>query len=372
MTQESTSGVPAETPTDAHRPPAPTQTAADSNEANQGHAPHAQADNGHPENGHADGTPIHHRPAHSPANSHSGQPVAPHANRGTASSDAPAGVPSLAEELAFAERIAREAATIVNTFYIGSSEVRYKTDDEPVTEADRSANLHILARLQAKYPDDGILAEESKDDLSRLTKPRVWIVDPLDGTKEFIARNGEFSIMIGLVMGGRPVLGVVMQPATGLLYAGALGLGAYLLEDDERVPLHVSKVNQINRMVLVSSRSHRQQIVDRMRKVMKINTERTSGSVGLKVGLIARELADLYVHPSPGCKEWDLCAPQAILEAAGGRMTDCWGNPLRYNKRDVRAHNGLVASNGLCHDEIVAQVAAVCEEFGFNEDDGFW
>lgn len=276
------------------------------------------------------------------------------------------------EELAFAERTAREAATIVNTFYIGSSEVRYKTDDEPVTEADRSANLHILARLQARFPDDGFLSEESKDDLARLKKERVWIVDPLDGTKEFIARNGEFSIMIGLAVQGRPMLGVVMQPATGLLYAGARNLGAYLLEDDERVPLAVSEVEEIRNMVLVSSRSHRQQIVDRMRKVMRIHTERTSGSVGLKVGLIARQLADLYVHPSPGCKEWDLCAPHAIIESAGGRMTDCWGNPIRYNKRDVRAHNGLVASNNMRHEEIVAQVAAVCEEFGYNEDDGFW
>jgi 3'(2'), 5'-bisphosphate nucleotidase len=283
-----------------------------------------------------------------------------------------AAAPALQEELAFAERIAREAATIVNTFYIGSSEVRYKTDDEPVTEADRSANQHILTRLTARYPDDGVLSEESKDDLARLHKERVWIVDPLDGTKEFIARNGEFSIMIGLAIGGKPVLGVVMQPATGLLYAGAKGRGAYLLEDDERVPLHVGHTDQISRMVLISSRSHRQQIVDRMRKVMKINTERTSGSVGLKVGIVARSLADLYVHPSPGCKEWDLCAPHALLEAAGGVMTDCWGNPLRYNKRDVRAHNGLIASNGQCHDEIVMNVAAVCEEYGYNEDDGFW
>ena len=284
----------------------------------------------------------------------------------------PGAVALFSEELAYAERTAREAATIVNTFYIGSSEVRYKTDDEPVTEADRSANLHILARLQARFPDDGFLSEESKDDLARLQKERVWIVDPLDGTKEFIARNGEFSIMIGLAIKGRPVLGVVMQPATGLLYAGAQGLGAYLLEDEERIPLVVSTVSDIREMVLVSSRSHRQQIVDRMRKVMKIHTERTSGSVGLKVGLIARRLADLYVHPSPGCKEWDLCAPHAIVEAAGGRMTDCWGNPIRYNKRDVRGHYGLVASNNMRHDEIVAQVASVCEEFGFNEDDGFW
>lgn len=284
----------------------------------------------------------------------------------------PTAMVDLTAELEFAARIAREAATIVNTFYIGSSEVRYKTDDEPVTEADRSANQHILTRLQTYFPDDGMLSEESKDDLSRLGKERVWIIDPLDGTKEFIARNGEFSIMIGLSIGSRAVLGVVMQPATGLLYAGAVGQGAYLLENEERIPLAVSTVNQVSRMVLVSSRSHRQQIVDKMRKVMRINSERVSGSVGLKVGLISRRLSDLYVHPSPGCKEWDLCAPYALLEAAGGVMTDCWGNPLRFNKRDVRAHNGLIASNGLCHDEIVNEVARICEEFGYNEDDGFW
>ncbi|MCB0149985.1 MAG: 3'(2'),5'-bisphosphate nucleotidase CysQ, partial [Caldilineaceae bacterium] len=80
---------------------------------------------------------------------------------------------------------------------------------------------HIVNRIRATYPDDGILSEESKDDLARLTKERVWIIDPMDGTKEFIARNGEFSVMIGLAVQGRPVLGVVQQPANGLLYAGA-------------------------------------------------------------------------------------------------------------------------------------------------------
>ena len=278
----------------------------------------------------------------------------------------------LTTEIDFAAKVAREAATIVNTFYVGSSEVRYKTDDEPVTEADRSANQHIVARIQAMFPEDGILSEESKDDLTRLGKSRVWIVDPLDGTKEFIARNGEFSIMIGLAIEGRPVLGVVMQPDPGLLYVGAVNHGAYMVEAGDRIPLTVSDCDQVSKMVLVSSRSHRQQIVDKIRSALRITSERVSGSVGLKVGLISRQLADLYVHPSPGCKEWDICAPYALLEAAGGRMTDCWGNPLVFNKRDVRAHNGLVATNGLAHDEIIDTVARICEEFGYNEDDGFW
>lgn len=281
-------------------------------------------------------------------------------------------VTDLTAELEFAKRLAREAATIVNTFYVGSSEVRYKSDREPVTEADRSANHHIVTQIKAAFPNDGILSEESKDDLSRLEKDRVWIVDPLDGTKEFIARNGEFSIMIGLAIGGEAVMGVVMQPEPGLLYSGARGLGAFLDEQEERVQLHVSQTNKINRMVLVSSRSHRQQIVDRIRTALRITSERVSGSVGLKVGLISRQLADLYVHPSPGCKEWDLCAPCALLTAAGGEMSDCWGNPIRFNKRDVRAHNGLVASNGQSHFQIVETVARICEEFGYNEDDGFW
>ena len=281
-------------------------------------------------------------------------------------------VTALTAELQFASKVAREAATIVNTFYVGSSEVRYKSDRTPVTEADRSANQHIVTRVRAMYPDDGLLSEESKDDLIRLERDRVWIIDPLDGTKEFIARNGEFSIMIGLAIGGRAALGVVMQPESGLLYAGVVGVGAWLFEAEERVALEVSDVDKTNRMTLVSSRSHRQQITDKIRSTLRITSERVSGSVGLKVGLISRQLADLYVHPSPGCKEWDLCAPHAILEAAGGRITDCWGNPLDYNKRDVRAHNGLIASNGRAHDSIVDPVAHICEEFGFNQDDGFW
>jgi 3'(2'), 5'-bisphosphate nucleotidase len=269
-------------------------------------------------------------------------------------------------------RVAREAGTIVNTFYVGSSEVEYKSPDEPVTEADRSANQHIITRIQAAFPEDGLLSEESKDDLSRLEKDRVWIIDPLDGTKEFIARNGEFSIMIGLAIQGKAMMGVVHQPSSGLLYTGIVGQGAFLYEEDEEIPLRVSVRNQLREMVLVSSRSHRKQIVDDIRRELRITSERRTGSVGLKVGQIARQLADLYIHPSPGCKEWDICAPEAVLRAAGGVITDCWGYDLRYNKRDVRAHNGLVASNGTLHSQVVETVAQVVENAGFNEDDGFW
>ncbi len=278
----------------------------------------------------------------------------------------------LAVEMEFAVGLAHEAADIVSSFYAGSSEVRYKSGDEPVTDADRRANQHLVSRIRARFPKDGILSEESKDDLSRLTKDRVWIVDPLDGTKEFIAKNGEFSVMIGLAVGGQAGLGVVIQPTEGLLFAGARGIGAFLVDKGRRVPLIASDSEQTANMTMVTSRSHRQKMQDEIRVALGIERERVCGSVGLKVGLIARRLADLYVHPSPGIKEWDLCAPQALLEAAGGRMTDCWGVPLQYNKADSRARTGLIASNGHAHEEIVEKVARICEAFGFNRDQGFW
>lgn len=278
----------------------------------------------------------------------------------------------LTTEFDFACQVVKEAATIVKSFYVGSAEVQYKDDKSPITEADRSANEHIIHRIKTTFPNDGILSEETDDDLSRLNKERVWIIDPLDGTKEFIARNGEFSIMIGLAINGEAVLGVVMQPDPGLLYAGARGVGAYLFEEDEQIPLRVSEKTEPREMILACSRSHRPTIIDSLVRAMHITQERISGSVGVKVGLISRQLADIYPHPGPGCMEWDSCAPHALLEAAGGVVTDCWGNPILYNKEDIRAHNGLLASSGGNHAALVEVVAKASEEEGFNEEDGFW
>ena len=248
-------------------------------------------------------------------------------------------------------------------------EIKAKARNEYVTQVDQAAEQAIIESIHKRYPDHAILAEESG---RRGSSEFVWIIDPLDGTKEFIARNGEFSIMIGLAIHGKAVMGVIMQPDPGLLYVGAVNHGAFLHEEGESIPLAVSDKSSINQMIMVSSRSHRQQIVDKVRKELHITSERVSGSVGLKVGLISRQLADLYIHPSPGCKEWDICAPAALLEAAGGTITDCWGEPIVFNKRDVRAHNGLMATNGQTHEKVVEVVARICEEFGFNQDDGFW
>lgn len=279
---------------------------------------------------------------------------------------------TLSRELEFVSNLALEAATIVRTFYVGAADIQYKENDEPVTEADRSSNRHIIERLTAEFPDDGLLSEEAEDDFSRLDKERVWIIDPLDGTKEFISRNGEFSIMIGLSIGGVPSLGVIIEPVSNLLYAGAVGHGAFLQDDGERFDISVSDCADPRDMVMVCSRSHRPKVVDQVSRELRISRERVSGSVGIKAGLLVRQLADLYPHANPGCKEWDICAPHALIEAAGGKMTDCWGGELTYNKRDIRVHNGLVASNGKVHNKIIAAVARACEAEGLNSEDGFW
>jgi 3'(2'), 5'-bisphosphate nucleotidase len=275
------------------------------------------------------------------------------------------------KELDAAMRLARDAGAIIRAFYEVPPTVRWKDPTEPVTEADRAANAFLVKQLGQFFPEDGILAEESKDDLSRLGRRRVWIVDPLDGTAEFIAHNGEFVVMIGLVVDGEPVVGVVYQPINDVLYCAARGMGAFVEEFEERTVLQVSTASDLSRFRLVASRSHRPALLDPILAGMRLQRERALGSVGLKVGLIARQQAEFYVHPNPGTKEWDTCAPDVILREAGGLMTDCWGRALRYNQPDIIRRFGVLASNRVCHGQICQIVAQVLDDAGVDPEFGF-
>ena len=228
--------------------------------------------------------------------------------------------------------------------------------DEPVTAADRAADSLIAVGLRTAFPDDGLLTEEAEDDLSRLDKERVWIVDPLDGTTEFINETGEFAVQIALTLGGRAVLGVVYQPAKGRLFHAVQGQGAYQVFEGETTRMRVSSQPDPAQMCLVASRSHYSPFVDLARQALGIPKANRIGSVGLKVGLVARAACDLYLATTIS-KEWDLCAPHALLMEAGGVLTNLCGEVLVYNKRDVTECTGLVASNGLAHDQIVETLA---------------
>lgn len=267
----------------------------------------------------------------------------------------------LQAELEAAVRLAREAGETILSWYRDGAVVEYKAGDEPVTGADRAADDLIRAGLRDQFPGDGLLTEEAEDDLSRLDRERVWIVDPLDGTTEFISQTGEFVVQIALAVGGQPVLGVIYQPVTGQLTHALQGRGAYQVKDGRTQRLQVSTVADPARMCLVASRSHYSGLVEAARLKLGIDSVVQVGSVGLKVGRLARGACDLYLATNVA-KEWDICAPHALLLEAGGVLTNLCGEPLLYNKRDIAECRGLIGSNGMAHSQIVEALAPLLDQ----------
>ncbi len=215
----------------------------------------------------------------------------------------------------------------------------HKADSSPVTEADRAAHRILVPALQALDANIPVLSEESSlpDFAVRSTWSRYWIIDPLDGTKEFIKRNGEFTVNIALIDQHVPVLGVVHVPVLGVAYAGARGLGAFRLDEDAEQPISTRAVST-DQLTVVASRSHGSDSVEQClarlsRRFAKI--ERQSMGSSLKLCLVAEGKADLYPRLAP-TSEWDTAAAQAVVEAAGGLVLDDSLAPLRYNtKADI-------------------------------------
>jgi len=267
---------------------------------------------------------------------------------------------NLRRELDTAVDLARRAGERIRTLHGSGIAVDTKDDQSPVTQADREANELIVTALAAAFPDDGILSEELPDDGSRLTRPRVWMVDPLDGTKDFIRGRDGFAVMIGLLEGATPALGVVYQPIGDKLYYATRGNGAFLVSGGGAATrMHVSDVREPAQIRMVASKSHRTEAIDRVRAALGISDELNVGSVGLKLGLIAEGVRDLYVNPAGHSKLWDACGPEAILVEAGGRLSDLRGQPLDYRGRELGNTRGLIASNGVLHNEVVARLGTL-------------
>lgn len=267
----------------------------------------------------------------------------------------------LAREIEVAQRLVYEASTAIREHYATPFEVAYKDRraEDPVTQADMDANRIIVEGLRAAFPNDAILAEESVDSQQRLSRRRLWCVDPLDGTREFVDRNGQFVVMIGLAVDGVATAGVVYQPTEDLLWWGANGVAAEIRPGGDARPLRVSAQRDPTRAVLMVSRSHRSETVSEVASRMGVAREVPLGSVGLKMSRIITGAADLYISVTDRTKEWDACAPHAIIEAAGGTMTDCRGQPLCYNKPTPNTPFGMLASNGHLHRRAVEALAPV-------------
>lgn len=267
----------------------------------------------------------------------------------------------LQHELDIAINLARQAGEAIMGYYQTGLKVLRKAGDEPVTIADRVADDLITRGLRAAFPHDGLLTEESDDDLSRLEKERVWIVDPVDGTTEFIDGTGEFSVQIALTVQGQPVLGIVFQPTEDILYWAVRGSGAFCVENGRTLRLQVSTETDPANMCMAASRSHYSGFVRAARRELGVREVRRVGSVGLKVGLLARGVCDLYVSTTVA-KEWDLCAPHALLLEAGGVLTNLCGERPVYNQAKVAECRGLVASNGQSHACLVETLTPLVEE----------
>jgi len=264
-----------------------------------------------------------------------------------------------ARELSVAAQLAAETGPLVMRYFHGDDlTVEMKPGDEPVTVADRAASELIVAGMSRAFADDVIISEENADDLRRLTAKRVWYIDPIDGTKAFIKHREGFCVMIGLTVDHTPVVGALYAPISRRLFVAARDCGAWLItEDGERQRMHASTIDDPRDIRLVASANNRTETIDQVKSALGINTELNIGSVGLKLALIALGERDLYVNPGSKCKSWDTCGPEIVLAEAGGKLTDVFGEPLRYDERDMVRSRGLIATNGRVHEAVVAKTA---------------
>ena len=250
--------------------------------------------------------------------------------------------------------IAKKAGEAIMHIYTDTYNIEQKQDNSPVTRADITSNDILISGITqvSPYP---ILSEEIKDTGERLSSEFFWILDPLDGTKEFIKKNGEFSVMVGLVKNNTPVFGLSYEPVSKKCYYAQKGVGTFLAQPGNVVQkLHVSNTTNIAEMISIGSRSHAEST--HITKKLQVKKHLISGGVGIKISKIAEKKADIYYNTNGYTSIWDTCAPQCILEAAGGKMTDIFGNNLVYNTENVKNDRGVLATNNRSHKEIVAQL----------------
>ena len=232
--------------------------------------------------------------------------------------------------------IARLAGQAIMAVYATEFTVEHKADDSPVTQADRAANQVIVDSLTALHPDIPILSEESAQAgyAERKAWKRFWLVDPMDGTKEFVARNGEFTVNIALVEGRRPVFGVVYLPVTDVLYAGGAAYGSLRRQGGgAAVPIHGARPAPGEPLVVVKSRSHPDARLAAWLERFPVRREVTAGS-SLKFCLVAEGAAHCYPRFNPTW-ERDTAAGQAVIEGAGGTFTAMGGGEFLYNKENL-------------------------------------
>jgi myo-inositol-1(or 4)-monophosphatase len=246
------------------------------------------------------------------------------------------------DDLALLEDAVREAGAIALGYYGGDYKSWSKEGGSPVTDADLAVNNYLQATLMAARPDYGWLSEESADDPARLTKARVFVVDPIDGTVAFLKNRPHFTVCVAVVADGRPLCGAVYNPASDELYAARVGGGA----TRNGAPIHVGDRAQLQSCAMLGARD---QLTQTPWPTMHVQNR---NSVAWRLMLVADGSADASVSLT-GKRDWDLAAADVILTEAGGRLTDARGAVLVYNRTST-LQNSLVAASPMLHAEIVA------------------
>jgi 3'-phosphoadenosine 5'-phosphosulfate (PAPS) 3'-phosphatase len=257
-------------------------------------------------------------------------------------------------ELATALDAAKAASEAILRYYTNASASTYtKADGSPVTDADLAADRVIRERISASFPADALLTEEGASDPARLDNPRVWIVDPIDGTAQFVARTGEFDVLIALAVDGLPFVAVSANPVRGRVHVAIRGKGAWEIVGDVATPFRIELPPEPPRIVTSKWYGGREERGDAVRRVAaRIGSPEPAV---LEVGYHARAWSpdgrgyDAYVGlPAPvgalAAQEWDLACNDLITSEAGGVFTDCWGRAHRYNKRSTNISGGILAS----------------------------
>ena len=255
-------------------------------------------------------------------------------------------------ELDIAIKAAIEAGNAILEIYQKDYKTSTKNDNSPITDADLKSNEVIKEILsQTKH---WILSEEDKDDLQRISQDTIWIIDPLDGTSDFIDKTGEFTVMISLIKNKKPILGVIGWPTENTLFVAQKGSGAFRFSNEKWEKISVTEISEVPKCRTVGSRHHLSDKEKSFIKKLGIEDFTSIGS-SLKVGKISSGEAEAYITTTNKMKEWDSAASYCIISEAGGKMTDMLGNDIIYNNKDVYHQNGILVTNGLVHNKIVEE-----------------
>ena len=228
-----------------------------------------------------------------------------------------------------------------------------KDDDSPITQADIESNK-ILKEVLGETGIT-ILSEEDVDDKKRLSEDKIWIIDPLDGTTDFVNKTGEFTIMVGLVEKQKSVLGLIYWPIKKKMYLAESGKGAFC-HDEEWEKIEVTMMSELQNCQALVSRHHLSEKEKKLLDEMEISVVTSIGS-SLKVTEIASGDAEIYLTTTNKMKQWDTCASNCIIAEAGGKMTDMFGNELLYNIDIVNHENGILVTNGLIHQDALDAIS---------------